>query len=113
MHPFPGVSSVLVLDNASVHHSAELQDCCNAAGVLLVFLPPYSPFWNPVEMVFSYVKGFLRRHGTKFHLLFAESDQNDWELLQVAYDQITPVLCSKFISHCGYPSVFTGALRVP
>jgi hypothetical protein len=41
--PFPGKRSVLVMDNASIHHSQALKDLCSQYGVRLEFLPPYSP----------------------------------------------------------------------
>lgn len=41
--------SVIVVDNASIHHNQELQDMCDIAGVILAYLPPYSPDYNPIE----------------------------------------------------------------
>lgn len=51
--PFPGPRSVLILDNASIHRSLELRIKCAEAGVLLEFLPPYSPDFNPIEKSFG------------------------------------------------------------
>jgi transposase len=48
--------SVLVMDNARIHCSEELQEMCNEAGVLLVYLPPYSPDYNPIEQSFNQIK---------------------------------------------------------
>ena len=48
MNAFPGPYSVLVLDNASIHKGRYLLDICNAKGVRIEFLPPYSPDLNPV-----------------------------------------------------------------
>ena len=51
--PFPGPRSVLILDNATIHRSLELRIKCEEAGVLLEFLPPYSPDFNPIEKSFG------------------------------------------------------------
>ncbi|KNF03100.1 hypothetical protein PSTG_03684 [Puccinia striiformis f. sp. tritici PST-78] len=63
MNPFPGPNSVLVMDNAPVHHNGRIADICDAANVLLVYLPPYSPDLNPIEKVFSVLKSQIKRHG--------------------------------------------------
>jgi transposase len=62
MNPYPGPRSVLILDNASCHRSQELKDMCNEAGVVLEFLPPYSPDFNPIEESFSALKAWVRRN---------------------------------------------------
>ena len=59
---YPGPRSVIVMDNASIHHSEELRLICEYAGVKLVYLPPYSPDFNPIEEFFSVLKSFIRRH---------------------------------------------------
>jgi len=46
---WPERNSVLVMDNASIHHTKRIQQMCNNAGVKLVYLPPYSPNLNPIE----------------------------------------------------------------
>lgn len=48
MNAYPGPYSVLVMDNASIHKGQHLIDICNAKGVRVEFLPPYSPDLNPV-----------------------------------------------------------------
>lgn len=54
--------SVLVMDNASFHHSNRIKQMCWDAGVKLMYLPPYSPDLNPIEEFFSELKAFIRRH---------------------------------------------------
>lgn len=62
MNPYPGPRSVLVMDNASTHHSIELTTMCKEAGVLLEYLPPYSPDFNPIEESFSALKAWMKRN---------------------------------------------------
>jgi len=50
------------MDNASIHKSQELSDMCIAAGVQLLFLPPYSPDLNPIEQSFSTLKAWIKRN---------------------------------------------------
>ena len=50
------------MDNASIHHSAEtIRQLCADAGVILVYLPPYSPSYNPVEGFISELKAFVQQ----------------------------------------------------
>lgn len=53
--------SVSVIDNASFHHSKQIDEICSEAGVKLVYLPPYSPDLNPIEKFFAELKAFFRR----------------------------------------------------
>jgi transposase len=61
-NPYPGPNSVIVMDNASFHHSEKIKQLCSQARVHLVYLPPYSPDLNPIEEFFSELKAFIRRH---------------------------------------------------
>jgi transposase len=53
---------VLVLDNVSVHVADEVTQPIVNAGHLIKYLPPYSPDFNPIEMSFSVLKAWIRRH---------------------------------------------------
>lgn len=59
---WPEPKSVLVMNNASFHHSQPLEDMCANAGVILVYLPPYSPDLNPIEEFFAELKAFIKRN---------------------------------------------------
>ena len=58
---FPAERSVVVMDNASFHHSERMQALFDAFGVKLVYLPAYSPDLNPIEEFFGELKAFIRR----------------------------------------------------
>jgi transposase len=60
--PFPGPRSVIIMDNASIHRTAELRQMCEDAGVVLAYLPPYSPDFNPIEQSFAELKTWLKRN---------------------------------------------------
>jgi len=63
---YPGPLSVLVMDNARIHHGEEILELCNRFGVRLVYLPPYSPDLNPIEEAFSKIKAWIRRNNDIF-----------------------------------------------
>jgi hypothetical protein len=60
--PYPRPCSVLILDNALIHKNARLQQLCNDASVLLKFLPPYSPDYNPIKATFKDLKAWIKRN---------------------------------------------------
>ena len=59
---WPEPKSVLIMDNASFHHSANIEQLCVEAGVKLLYLPPYSPDLNPIEEFFAELKTFIKRN---------------------------------------------------
>ena len=97
MQPFPGNQSVLVMDNCSVHHVQEIKDLVTHAGILLLFLPPYSPDYNPIEKLFSYVKYYLKEHDE-----VAEALSDITLILKSAFDNVTSSQCNGWITHSGY-----------
>ena len=54
-------SQILVMDNLSAHKGARVKEIVEGRGAELLYLPPYSPDFNPIEEAFSKVKGLLRR----------------------------------------------------
>jgi transposase len=71
---WPEPNSVLVMDNASFHHSERIEQLCYEAGVKLVYLPPYSPDLNPIEEFFAELKAFIKRNWKEF----AENPKQDF-----------------------------------
>lgn len=51
---------IVILDNLAVHKSRKAAECFKDHGVWMLFLPPYSPDLNPIEMAFSKIKAHLR-----------------------------------------------------
>lgn len=64
MLPYDGENprSILVMDNCSIHHVQPVLDTVKQMGILVLFLPPYSPDMNPIEEMFSYIKYYLKDH---------------------------------------------------
>lgn len=97
MQLFPGPGSILIMDNCSIHHIEEVKDLLDAAGMLVIFLLPYSPDLNPAEEMFSYVKYYLKDHS---ELLLCSKDSID--MLKSAFESVTMEQCNKWITHAGY-----------
>ena len=96
--PFDGCNprSIVVMDNCSIHHVQEVIDLFIDAGILLLYLPPYSPDLNPIELTFSFIKHYLKQHECIAHIV------STTHLLQAAFDAVTSDLCNTWIEHCGY-----------
>lgn len=52
---------VVILDNLPAHKGAPARDAIEATGAQMLFLPPYSPDFNPIENAFSKLKAILRK----------------------------------------------------
>ena len=71
----------VVMDNLSSHHRESIRGLIEAKNCKLLYLPPYSPDFNPIEMMFSKVKALVRGSGKRT----AE------ELVQAVWDALTAV----------------------
>lgn len=86
---------IVFIDNLNVHKSETAQRLIAAQGARLVFLPPYSPDLNPIELCWAKVKTVLRK-------LKARSFDPLLEALSIAFASITPQDCQAWFAHCGY-----------
>ena len=91
--------SILIVDNCSIHHVQEVKDLLEAAGILLIFLPPYSPDYNPAEELFSYIKHYLKDHDD---LVRNTSTSSLKDILNAAFQTVTADFCKAFIKDYGY-----------
>jgi transposase len=89
------VGDVVVLDNLSSHKRRRTRELIESAGAQLLFLPPYSPDLNPIELVFSKVKQLLRS-------LACRTREALWNAMQSILDQVTPSDAARCFHHCGY-----------
>lgn len=86
--------SIVVMDNLSAHKSPVIAGMLRAAGAELRYLPPYSPDPNPIEPIWSKVKGSLRSAK-------ARTQEELGEAVAAALSQITPADASGSFCHCG------------
>ena len=86
---------VVVLDNLAVYKQPDVGAAIAAAGAQIRFLPPYSPDFNPIEMAFAKLKGFMRAARPRtFDQVTA--------LTAAALALFTPAECRNYVRHCGY-----------
>jgi len=96
--PFDGLNprSVVIMDNASIHHLERVHDIVTGVGARLVFLPPYSPDLMPLE-VFSKVKSILRANDSVY---IASSPPEI--MVKLAFCAVTQDDCIQYIKHASY-----------
>jgi transposase len=86
---------VVIMDNLSSHKRQRVRALIEDAGARLVFLPPYSPDLNPIEMIFSKVKQLIRT-------LACRTRDALWQTMQSVLDQVTLNDAHNCFKHCGY-----------
>ena len=90
----------VVWDNLACHKRARVRELIEAAGCTVLFLPPYSPDLNPIELAFAKLKALLRKAGKR-------TVDELWEFLGQALDAFSPQECRNYFRHCGYPATQT------
>jgi transposase len=85
----------VVMDNLSAHRDKRAIDMIIAAGASTLFLPPYSPEFNPIEKLWSKLKEFVRRRATDTRDLFDDAVAD-------AMDTISHADVVAWFRHCGY-----------
>jgi transposase len=86
---------IVVLDNLSVHKAERVRQAIAARGCLLLFLPPYSPDFTPIEQAFSKIKAILRG-------LEGRTKEALQEAVRLAIAAITPHDAVAWFAHAGY-----------
>jgi transposase len=86
---------VVILDHLATHKIRGVREVIEAAGARLMYLPPYSPDFNPIEPMWSKIKQILRSHAprTNEQLLLAA---------KTAFQSITAADCKGFFFSAGY-----------
>ena len=86
---------VVVLDNLSVHRAASIREALAQRHCELLFLPPYSPDFTPIEQAFSKLKAIVRGIG-------ARTQEALQEAVRLAMEAITPDDAAAWYAHAGY-----------
>lgn len=86
---------VVVLDNLGAHRGERVRDLVEAKGCGLLFLPPYSPDFSPIEEAFSKLKALLRKASARTRGTLAEA-------IGRALDAVTGRDAQGWFAHCGY-----------
>ena len=86
---------VVVMDNLPAHKPAGIRDAIERAGATRLFLPPYSPDFNPIEMAFSKIKAGLSNTAPR-------TVEHLWDAIAKAIDSMTPQEAHNFFTTAGY-----------
>ena len=89
---------IVVMDNLSAHKDGGVKEIIEGRGCELMYLPPYSPDFNPIEQAFSKVKGRMRRAGARTREALIEA-------MGRALDAVSAQDARGFFGHCGYRSM--------
>ena len=113
---YPGPLSVLVMDNARIHHGDEILELADRfgevslwslllhisyliLGVRIEYLPPYSPDLNPIEEAFSKIKAYIRRNND---IYLSGTLEDLFYDMYLALDVITDIDAMGYFIHAGY-----------
>ena len=86
---------VVIMDNLPAHKVTGIRQAIENAGAKLLYLPPYSPDFNPIEMAFSKLKALLRKAA-------ARTINELWEIIGNLIDTFTPQECHNYFEAAGY-----------
>ena len=83
------------MDNLAAHKVAGIREAVAAAGASLLYLPPYSPDFNPIENAFAKLKAILRKAA-------ARTINGLWRAIRDALPRFTPDECRNYFTAAGY-----------
>jgi transposase len=86
---------VVVMDNLSSHKGPAVRRSIEAVGACLLYLPPYSPDFNPIENAFAKLKALLRKAAERTVGAL-------WDRIGLALDAFTPAECANYFRAAGY-----------
>jgi transposase len=86
---------VVVMDNLSSHKGPAVRRALEAVGARLLYLPPYSPDFNPIENAFAKLKALLRKAAER-------TVDALWARIGLVLDALTPTECANYFRAAGY-----------
>jgi transposase len=86
---------IVIMDNLSSHKGQRVRQMIEAAGADLLFLPPYSPDFNPIENAFAKLKAHLRKAAER-------TVDGLWSAIGRIIDLVTPTECRNYFNAAGY-----------
>jgi transposase len=92
---------VLVMDNLKAHHDPRVEVLCDEHAIHLVYLPPYSPDYNPIEPGWALQKQLVRKYAPRNAVALRR-------IARRARYRVTPRHCRNWFAHAGYPVVNSG-----
>jgi transposase len=87
--------NIAIMDNLSSHKGPAVRQAIEAAGATLLYLPPYSPDFNPIENAFAKLKALLRAAAER-------TVESLWDRIGSLLDCFTPQECASYFAAAGY-----------
>jgi transposase len=91
LHP----GDIVIADNLKSHKTDAVRTTLEAVGATILYLPPYSPDFNPIEMVFSKLKALLKKAAPR-------TVDALWNEIGTLLDTFSPTECANYFKHAGY-----------
>jgi transposase len=88
---------IVIIDNLPAHKVKGVRSAIEATGATMIYLPPYSPDLNPIEMAFAKLKTLLRKTA-------ARTRDSLWDAIADALNAFTSHECANYLAHAGYAS---------
>jgi len=93
----------VIMDNLPAHKVHRVREAIQTAGASLLYVPPYSPDFNPIEMAFSKLKALLRAAA-------ARTMPDLWQAIANALKRFSPDECQNYLPAAGYDTIWENAL---
>jgi len=97
LSPTLAEGDVVIMDNLPAHKVAGVRAAIEKAGARSLYLPPYSPDLNPIEMMFAKLKALLRKAKER-------TVDKLWDRIGAVLDEFTPKECANYLAHDEYAS---------
>lgn len=86
---------IVIMDNLPAHKAEGVRQAIEGAGCRLLYLPPYSPDFNPIEMAFAKLKAVLRAKAER-------TVEGLWNTVGQIVTLFEPQECANYFKSCGY-----------
>jgi len=95
LRPTVKAGEVIILDNLRAHRASRIEEIAESCGATVLWLPPYSPDFSPIELMWSKVKAYLKK-------VKARTQTELEKAIAAALETITVSDCLNWFRHCGY-----------
>ena len=95
LRPTLKTGDVIVLDNLGAHRASRIEEITATCGAQVIWLPPYSPDFSPIELMWSKLKAYLKK-------VKARTQAELEKAIAAALETITTSDCINWFRHCGY-----------
>jgi transposase len=95
LQPTLKTGDIIVLDNLGAHRASRIEEITASCGAQVLWLPPYSPDFSPIELMWSKVKAYLKK-------VKARTQAELEKAIAEALETITLSDCRNWFRHCGY-----------